>query len=44
MGKANGPIDVVSPGTVAEIERTLGVRPAQVRRVIRAFKSVGIEI
>ena len=43
-GRRNGYIDVVSPATVSEIQKTLGVKPSQVRDVVRALQSVGVDV
>jgi hypothetical protein len=40
-GKRNSYVDAVSPATVSEIQKTLGVKPSHVRDVVRALQSVG---
>jgi hypothetical protein len=40
----NGFVHVISPATVSEIRRELGIKPYHIRNVRRAFKMAGVEV
>jgi hypothetical protein len=43
-GRKNGFVHVVSPATVSEIERALGITKSQKANVLRAFAAAGVKL
>ncbi len=41
---SNGRVDVISPATASEIQRTLGIGKTQLRNVLRAFEAAGVTL